>query len=353
MHAFAQELYDLLIDSCHLADPKSMKACGLVCRRWLPRSRYNLFSSVYLSARTLASFVDLVEASSLPILSFIRALELYYDDAPPDTVLLERLHCCPNLTDIRIELRSLDPQAALDWLMDESLRTHVRAWGNHAISISRLALAPGPLVFPFHTIIGLVACVPTISDLAVFNASITSEADVPPPFPLDLQRLTVLGSGGHFLFRWLLSLPVVPALRHLSLLVYRPNKSIQTYFQRAGGELESLRVFLPLGDSITPLRDIFPYTNKLEDVSIFCFRPVVIPNVIQLMPSSILNVFINFRTPVIEAAVPWPAIDAALAEPRFRVLQRFCIYRSEEQQQSSTPFNIKLLLPLANARGIL
>jgi len=72
MPDFAQELIDQVVDHWCLEDPKGMKPCGLVSKRWLPRSRYHLFSSVLLDAQNLHSFVALVDTSSLPILEFVR-----------------------------------------------------------------------------------------------------------------------------------------------------------------------------------------------------------------------------------------------------------------------------------------
>ncbi|KAJ6605188.1 hypothetical protein DFH09DRAFT_1422067, partial [Mycena vulgaris] len=76
MLELAQELIDQVIDWCHLADPDTMKPCGLVCTQWLPRTRYHLFFSATLSTANLASFVDLIDASSVKILYFIRKLRL-------------------------------------------------------------------------------------------------------------------------------------------------------------------------------------------------------------------------------------------------------------------------------------
>ncbi|KAJ6563639.1 hypothetical protein DFH09DRAFT_884965, partial [Mycena vulgaris] len=71
-----QELIDHIIDHCYWTASGSLKSCGLVCKRWLGRSRYHLFSHVHLPNPQLQYFVDVVESSSesLPILSFIRKL---------------------------------------------------------------------------------------------------------------------------------------------------------------------------------------------------------------------------------------------------------------------------------------
>ncbi|KAJ7861062.1 hypothetical protein B0H13DRAFT_1639187 [Mycena leptocephala] len=72
MDGLAQELIDQIIDCCNLAEKDAMGACGLVCKLWLPRSRYHLFSRVSVNTDNLHSFVDVLESSSSPILTFIQ-----------------------------------------------------------------------------------------------------------------------------------------------------------------------------------------------------------------------------------------------------------------------------------------
>jgi hypothetical protein len=71
MDDLAQELIDQIID-CWNLEKDAMGPCGLVGKIWLPRSRYHLFSRVSVNPRNLQSFVDVVESSSSPILTFIQ-----------------------------------------------------------------------------------------------------------------------------------------------------------------------------------------------------------------------------------------------------------------------------------------
>ncbi|KAJ7160541.1 hypothetical protein C8R43DRAFT_341010 [Mycena crocata] len=247
MRLFAQELVEQVIDCC--TDPNAMKAWGLVCKRWLHRTRYHLFSKVSLSKENLPFFVDLVEASPLPILSFIHELTLCYNGSPPDAALLERLYACSNLESIWIEtpLSVEDSQLVLDWLnSEESLRRHMRAWGNSS-SISSLNLdVQGVAWIPLQTIVDIISCVPTIDGLVMClhnEAGIDSDAVEPSAFPLALKSLTLVGDGTDPFLSWLLSLSVSPRLDHLILDgIPADFNSLATYFQRAGHELKILRV---------------------------------------------------------------------------------------------------------------
>ncbi|KAJ7877646.1 hypothetical protein B0H13DRAFT_1535416, partial [Mycena leptocephala] len=73
-----QELFDEIIDHCYEGPggAAAVNTCGFVCKRWLPRSRFHLFSRIILDADNLPLFIDIVDTSSLPILSFVRHLTL-------------------------------------------------------------------------------------------------------------------------------------------------------------------------------------------------------------------------------------------------------------------------------------
>jgi len=69
------ELSDYIVDYLH-DDPRSLAACCLTCRDWLPSARYHLFSSIVLhSAQSCEAFARLLEPS--PHLGFyVRELNL-------------------------------------------------------------------------------------------------------------------------------------------------------------------------------------------------------------------------------------------------------------------------------------
>lgn len=48
--ALPRELCDAIIDHLH-ANPAALRACALVCRTWVPASRYHLFEGIFLSQK--------------------------------------------------------------------------------------------------------------------------------------------------------------------------------------------------------------------------------------------------------------------------------------------------------------
>ncbi|KAJ7160551.1 hypothetical protein C8R43DRAFT_341339 [Mycena crocata] len=221
MHGLAQEVVDELIDWSHIVDANAMKPCGLVCKNWLRRSRYHLFATVLLSAANISSFIDLVEASSLPLLSFIRDLTLCYGGVPSDEAFLQKLYRTPNLKKIviRIGIFVPDVQGALDWLNSAMrLHNHLRAWANSSSSLYTLVLEARPIrTIPLRTLVELISCLPTIKELSLLGLHhITADAGTPPAYPLELRLLHLNAvTGSEFLFSWLLSLPGVSRLQHL------------------------------------------------------------------------------------------------------------------------------------------
>ncbi|KAJ6605326.1 hypothetical protein DFH09DRAFT_897203 [Mycena vulgaris] len=54
MRRLPQGLIDTIVDNAS-QDVYAMKVCGLVCKSWLPRSRFYLFSRVAIDADNLPS----------------------------------------------------------------------------------------------------------------------------------------------------------------------------------------------------------------------------------------------------------------------------------------------------------
>ncbi|KAJ6602342.1 hypothetical protein B0H10DRAFT_661057, partial [Mycena sp. CBHHK59/15] len=99
MKDFAQELVDETIDHLRF-DIAALKACSLVCRCWLPRTRVHIFANgkVVLRNCTSSSFFDIFESYVFPILPEIRCLELQcIDGSPIAKADLSMLATCPQL----------------------------------------------------------------------------------------------------------------------------------------------------------------------------------------------------------------------------------------------------------------
>ncbi|KAJ7433872.1 hypothetical protein FB451DRAFT_284168 [Mycena latifolia] len=375
MDELAQELVDHFIDCWNVADKDAMSSCGLVCKRWLPRSRYHLFSQVSLNAKNLDSFVDLVESSRLPVLSYIRHLILVFLGSPLDTTHLARLHPCQNLTSIKLFLpfQLIETSDALRWLSsEEDLRTHLRSWHDRSVCFSSLAFGTIRLLeMPFHTITDLISCVPGITTLKISGISISTGSlgttNCAHPTRLDHLGLSLYRGGFPRVFSWLLSLPAIPILRSLTLhemlgpddQVDEDWTPITAYLQQVGDGLLSLQLaFLTTQGCLNFQRYMLPYTPNLRNLTLIVNLPSdVLDTILLLRTSHSWNSIFVHINPVAAGDELWSALDAALAEPHFRTLKRFSIdFFTWHLPQPDAPSIIpqpRLLMPLANARGIL
>jgi hypothetical protein len=75
MKQFPTELIDYIVDFHH-SDRKTLSACSLVCRNWLPTSRFHLLGSIYVWKSNVHSFVELLASPSSTITSYIHTLDI-------------------------------------------------------------------------------------------------------------------------------------------------------------------------------------------------------------------------------------------------------------------------------------
>lgn len=69
------ELIDQIIDNIR-SDERTLAACALVAKSWLPRSRYYLFQNVKLDKSNMESFISILSAPHRTIAPYTRHLEL-------------------------------------------------------------------------------------------------------------------------------------------------------------------------------------------------------------------------------------------------------------------------------------
>ena len=111
MTAIPQEIYDEIIDYLH-GNKADLATCGLVCRAWIPSSRYHLFSVVHIAIeqyewmmpyrRRVVQFLDLLTFSEY-ILPFIREVRVRFAG---QRHIVEK-HC---LAEVLIILRDAAPR---------------------------------------------------------------------------------------------------------------------------------------------------------------------------------------------------------------------------------------------------
>ncbi|KAF8130900.1 hypothetical protein K438DRAFT_2133486 [Mycena galopus ATCC 62051] len=271
MREFAQGIIDNAIDFTVLG---GIKACGLVCRRWLPHSRYHLFSKLILMRNNLSAFVDIVDTSPLPILLCIQHIHFAL---PLNESFLERIHPCPNLICIRIEDCCFTDYSQFEESKLELLHPNMQSWAIESGSISRLKMALKLVDWQLELLHSIFSCVPAIEtlhidryDMGLFPQSF--QVAPAPLFALDhLRNLTVQinCSGCDNFFTWLIPQPPMPLLRSLKVYVqmgWHYCGQMKEYFRLQGGNLEALQLYVE-GDqweeSLALYQDIFQCTTTM------------------------------------------------------------------------------------------
>jgi len=68
MHSIPNEIQDRILDFLHDSKP-ALRACALVCKTWLPTSRYHLFHVILVTSRTVDYLMDIFENPNCTIRS--------------------------------------------------------------------------------------------------------------------------------------------------------------------------------------------------------------------------------------------------------------------------------------------
>ncbi|KAJ6605367.1 hypothetical protein DFH09DRAFT_1121268 [Mycena vulgaris] len=370
MRDFSQELVDLLIDLVSEAteddDITSAAICGLVCKTWLPRSRFHVFRRVRLDGFRLASLLDIAGNSSLELLSLTRRVWITFRMDYFDPGHMAKLRECVNLTCVRVStpLDVLDLQA--DWTV--FLEKTLPLLGLHCPILSRLEINPGTLRVSLRTIVDMFACLPSLQAFKLDGDSCAFlQEDIPSslPFPAHFDTLDVIwGQRVGPLFAWFLSLPVLPKIKSLTLYDAHhreqasQERSLELYFQRGGNGFEYLDLW---GERASdgPF-GMLKYATALRHLKLHRQIASDVPNILASLKSSNLHT-INIEIYLVMGdpdQIPYTLIDQALASPRLASVKRFYLeglVKSECNYISPSVLSpeAKARMPLANARGIL
>jgi hypothetical protein len=67
------ELTDRIIDFLH-SDKKTLATCALVCKSWIPSSRFHLFEKLHINHETTRTFMDLLQSNNSTIEKYAQTL---------------------------------------------------------------------------------------------------------------------------------------------------------------------------------------------------------------------------------------------------------------------------------------
>lgn len=239
-----QELLDFVLGEYrpeNRIDRRNIARYGLVCKNWLPSSRYRLFADVQISDRTMDSFVSIAQNSPLSIPNFIRSLKLSSRRA--DNLLdenLRRLGSFPRVETLRISMTDAAFHPTLIATMLPDISTLV--FENCQLRLS--------------SILHAVAASQSLQTLRLDWVTLSYGTPLPSPFqpPPQLRALSLdLQAGGSgsnpaidTFFETILSLHPIPLFSSLSVRRMHPKEHsfLTKYLSHAGDSVHYLRFVL-------------------------------------------------------------------------------------------------------------
>ncbi|KAJ7288498.1 hypothetical protein C8J57DRAFT_1280460 [Mycena rebaudengoi] len=314
-----------------------LSTCGGVCSRWLHRSRSHLFSHITLSNTTVRRFMNLVDGSSVPILSFVQSLDMHFVRGSFAQDQVARLQICTALTNLCIHV----PGSHVSF--ERWLQRNIPRFGAACLSLAHLELVGLGNHVPLHVIVDVVLALPALTHLRICGGDSeyghgllgAETALATEAFPQHLHSLDVsLHRGMDLFFQWLLSLKKTPVFTSLKI-GGRANgariEPIDAYFQLVGPKIETLALEYWVDGGYN--------TYAFEERAMALTTNLVHLSRARQYPRSLPS---HFYLLIFD----WPAIDAALAAPQFANLRRISF--TDQLSKKSVA-----LMPQANARAIL
>ncbi|KAJ7846699.1 hypothetical protein B0H14DRAFT_2771355 [Mycena olivaceomarginata] len=184
------EVIDLIIDYLHV-HRGTLRACSLVGRNWLGGSRHHLFDGVYLAARDLGTFQNLLESPDNTLLFHIRNLHATRFQYHELTRLLQLLPAFSHLHSLSIYGNTTGPIQFVDQPRWAETFPFI-----DSLTLSRATFASYPGLSDF------LCRFPALKTLALDHVSAPfSPSAVPAAVNIDLDTLKITLTTG--LFGWL------------------------------------------------------------------------------------------------------------------------------------------------------
>ena len=300
------EIFDLIIDHLH-NEPITLKACYLVSKSWLPRSRTHIFAHVEF------------DPAGSPIESWMKAF--------PDP-LSSPAHYTHSLC---IRDPGVVPTGARTWVRSfrhvRELSVRTFGWkeprGISPVHLNGLS----PTLTSLHLtsfgtsiseIIGLICSFPLLEDLSLYSTFETDDDGwTPPPTSPKFAGSLRLRGDNRFTIRRLLALPDGLHFSTIQLVCHVEDVDLGTVMDlvsKCSGTLESLYLrYYPLGASLPVSTFVQSFT--MNSVTSKTPLPLDLSNAMQLKD-------LEFRWG--NANVQW--ITVTLRTVRSRLLQRITLY---------------------------
>ncbi|KAJ7180996.1 hypothetical protein C8R46DRAFT_1211282 [Mycena filopes] len=355
-----QEILDLVFAQfpTDRVGKRTVAQFGLVCRNWLPSSRYRFFSDVDINDRSIKPFLDVVAQSPFPIPTFIRSLGLSpsgLEQKLDVAEFLQNMKPFGQVTTLRITMTEA--------LLDRSYTI----LGNTLSSVTTLVLRH--VLLPVHSILLAVSTFSALKSLVLDWVNPSYDLDdlaaTSYHFPPHWDSLTVdLNTRPDPFFQALLALPRPPIFSSLSLRGVYPTDGSHfgRYLAHVGDALHYIRFEAEASGEFGERMNRHPVglrasTGLRHLEMVFADHSTIAETVHSALTYLTSKCLVSLS--VIDASVlpptgspvrqPWAKLDKILEERRFSTLEEFRV----QTHYRALGAKITQRMPSASARGIL
>jgi hypothetical protein len=237
------ELTDRVIDFLH-SDELALETCSLVCKNWVPASRYHLFQNLYLNPSRVQPFVELLNSPTSTILKHVLTVDISLSDGLlPGARVFETI--LPYLG--RFVVRSLD-LCHMRW---DPISKEMREGISRCFAgITVLRLIGVTFSCPEH-LIELVASCRSLETLGLCSLTFPYTTDIHSfILPSQLRTIDLLLFGNQPILSWLVSNAQFPAVNKVALykIVHAESHAVQVLLQTLGPSIHTLDLFFEAVD---------------------------------------------------------------------------------------------------------
>lgn len=235
------EITDIIIDFCHSNLPVLL-SCSLVCRQWLPASRYHLFRTLCLTEKNARSLAVILRSRNCTFTGAVHVLNI---DSMPRLSTLNKIVMAMRDWKIELDSLSLNLIRYAGWTLTDSLSS-LRPFCLLLSRFQRLSKLEIKAWYSTDALVELACAFPNLNNLSLaVNApdGDTGLNDI-HRLPKTLRKLELysMGNSDNSIFSWL-SEQTLPHLRSFHLTRIGADRShFQTYLLTVQGQLQHLSI---------------------------------------------------------------------------------------------------------------
>lgn len=342
----------------------TLRSCSLVCRTWLPLSRYHLFYRIHLHHSNVSSFVALLKSKSGSLIgSYVQQVTIFRELSHPTWMkeILPVLSLYLHPTSLYLNIQNAIHR---DYLFFESegyplYKEDLSVFRDAFQEVTRLSLCLE--CDTFSEGVQVVCAFPLLENLEMHGDwFLGRKSYVPidtPSLPSRVRNISCFQGGSTF-FLWLLRQPQPTSVTSLSLRDTSVTEAVKLYVQTLGKTLRHLSFESNFQQSTGPPDHIDISQNVgLHSIALYSQIDVISSAfhlLSQVRSPDIEKIEIGlsdyeFPSSLMDLGQPelWSSLDTVLSTPQFSKLRELTV------TMPCSFHKIESLLPMSKSRGIL